>query len=105
MTELHDKLDNMGVDTLYITGLALDFCVFYSAMDATSLNYTTYVVEDATRGITPEGIAEAKSQMKENGIRFINSSEVLSSPINGQITLIPCAISLTFCLFILKYIR
>jgi len=105
MTELHDKLENMGVDTLYITGLALDFCVFYSAMDATSLNYTTYVVEDATRGITPEGIAEAKSQMKENGIRFINSSEVLSSPINGQITLIPCAISLTFCLFILKYIR
>ena len=74
MTELHDKLENMGVDTLYITGLALDFCVFYSAMDATSLNYTTYVVEDATRGITPEGIAEAKSQMKENGIPGLHTT-------------------------------
>ena len=100
-TELDDKLRNLGVDTLYITGLALDFCVFYSAMDATHLNYTTYVVLDATRGITPEGIEEAKKQMKENGVKFLESLEL---PINGQITSIPCVLSLTVCFLLLKYI-
>ena len=100
-TELDDKLRNLGVDTLYITGLALDFCVFYSAMDATHLNYTTYVVLDATRGITPEGIEDAKKQMKENGVKFLESLEL---PINGQITSIPCVLSLTVCFLLLKYI-
>merc|ERR550532_1112278 len=49
-TELNDKLISLDVDTLYIAGLALDYCVYYSAKDAITLGFKeVYVVEDATR--------------------------------------------------------
>ena len=90
---------NLGVDTLYITGLALDFCVFYSAMDAAHLKYKTHVILDATRGITPEGVEEAKSQMVENGVKLIDSNAL-----NSQNNSIPCALSIIMCLIMSKYI-
>ena len=70
------------MDTLYIVGLALDYCVFYSAKDAIGLGFKVYVVEDATRGISPEGISNAKQDMKDSGIKIIQSSEILGS--SGQ---------------------
>jgi len=36
-TELHDELTARNIATLYIVGLATDFCVFYTAMDANTL--------------------------------------------------------------------
>ena len=36
-TELESKLIELGVHKVFVTGLALDFCVFYSAMDADHL--------------------------------------------------------------------
>ena len=64
---------------LYIVGLALDYCVFYSAKDAIGYGFKVYVVEDATRGISPEGISNAKQDMKDSGIKIIQSSEILGS--------------------------
>jgi len=78
-TELNDKLIGLDVDTLYIVGLALDYCVFYSAKDAKGLGFKVYVVEDATRGISPEGISDAVQDMKDSGINIIQSSEILGS--------------------------
>ena len=82
-TELNDKLIGLDVDTLYIVGLALDYCVYYSAKDAITLGFKeVYVVEDATRGISPEGVSNAKQDMKDSGIKIIQSSEILGS--SGQ---------------------
>ena len=75
-TDLNDRLNQLEVDTVYITGLALDFCVFYSAMDAKHLGFQTFVVQDATRGITPDGVAEALEQMKSNDITIIQSTQI-----------------------------
>ena len=36
-TDLENKLIELGVDRVFVSGLALDFCVFYSAMDADHL--------------------------------------------------------------------
>jgi len=36
-TELHDELTARNISTLYVVGLATDFCVFYTAMDANTL--------------------------------------------------------------------
>ena len=65
----------MGVDTLYIVGLALDHSVFHSAKDAKSLGYTTIVVQDATRGNDTEKTSEALRQMKQMNISIIQSTE------------------------------
>jgi len=50
-TGLGDYLKERGVDQVYITGLALDVCVKYTALDAESLGFKTKVVVDATRAV------------------------------------------------------
>lgn len=78
-TQLNDKLRRLDVDKLYITGLALDYCVFYSAIDAKDLGYDVFVVRDATRGIKDKGVKDAIKKMEDSGISIIKSSDILSS--------------------------
>ena len=40
---------------MYLCGLALDFCVYYSAIDAKNLGYQTYVILNATKAIDLNG--------------------------------------------------
>ena len=42
-TDLENKLIELGVDRVFVSGLALDFCVFYSAMDADHLGTLVYL--------------------------------------------------------------
>ncbi|XP_076087760.1 nicotinamidase-like [Mytilus galloprovincialis] len=75
-TELHDKLQEDGIDALIITGLARDYCVYYTAMDARKLGYETYVVLDATRPVTKKTGDSAVADMKIKGIQIIESPDV-----------------------------
>ena len=54
-TELDFILKELEVQRVFVSGLALDFCVKFTAMDAKKLNYETYVIQDASRGISDEG--------------------------------------------------
>ena len=83
-TELDTKLKELEVERVFVSGLALDFCVKFTALDAKNLNYDTYVVEDASRGISNEGVSEALQEMKENGIEIIASSDLEDILKNGQ---------------------
>jgi nicotinamidase/pyrazinamidase len=66
-----------SIETLFFTGLATDFCVFWSAIDARKLGFTTYVIEDATRAIDLQGsLAAAWKQMTEAGVKRIQSSDI-----------------------------
>jgi nicotinamidase/pyrazinamidase len=76
-TGLHFYLNGLGVETVYLVGLALDVCVFYSALDAVQLGYRTVVVRDACRGIdSPPGSLNARlEQMRGAGIRLLNAAD------------------------------
>lgn len=77
ITGLHGFLQERNVDELYIAGLATDFCVKWSALDAIKLGYKVNVVEDAVRGIDIDGSVEAAmKEMKEAEVRFIQSGEI-----------------------------
>jgi nicotinamidase/pyrazinamidase len=76
-TGLAAYLKARGIDTVFICGLATDFCVAWTATDARKLGFTTYVVEDATRGIDLNGsLAAAWKQMTAAGVKRIQSSEI-----------------------------
>ncbi|CAF1025666.1 unnamed protein product, partial [Didymodactylos carnosus] len=77
-TQLHENFLDAGITDVYVVGLAFDYCVFYSAMDARTLNYTVYVVKDAIKGIEEHGIRYATRKMQKHGIHLINSSQLLS---------------------------
>jgi len=78
ITGLEGYLKNLDIKETYICGLALDYCVFYSAMDAKQLGFETYVIIDATKGIdSPENnIDKALRKIKENNIKTIESSDL-----------------------------
>ena len=77
MTGLAGYLKERGVNTVFVTGLATDFCVAWTAMDARKLGFTAYVIEDATRAIDLNGsLAAAWKQMTEAGVKRIQSSDI-----------------------------
>jgi len=77
-TGLGDYLQGRGATELYIAGLAADYCVKFSALDARQLGFRTFVVEDATRGVElqPGDVGRALEQMRAAGVQLIRSAEV-----------------------------
>ncbi|MDR1900274.1 MAG: bifunctional nicotinamidase/pyrazinamidase [Treponema sp.] len=78
-TGLEGFVRGLGLDTVIIGGLATDYCVFYSALDAARLGFRTLVLGDAVRGVGyPEGSVEkALAEMEAAGIALVSSGEVL----------------------------
>jgi nicotinamidase/pyrazinamidase len=76
-TGLAGYLKERGIDTVFLVGLATDFCVAWSAVDARKSGFTTYVVEDATRAIDLNGsLAAAWKQMTEAGVKRIKAADI-----------------------------
>ena len=69
-TGLHGYLENRGVTALTFAGLATDFCVAYSALDAARLGYGVTVRLDMCRGIDLDGsLTQMISQMTQAGVK------------------------------------
>ena len=76
-TGLAGYLKERGIERLFIAGLATDFCVAWTALDARARGYDTFVVEDATRAIDLNGsLADAWQQMTAKGVRRIRSEHI-----------------------------
>jgi len=79
-TGLAGYLKGRGIKTVYVTGLATDFCVAWTAMDARKHGFDAYVVEDATRAIDLNGsLAAAWKQMQAKGVKRIQSADILGA--------------------------
>lgn len=77
-TGLAGYLKQRGINTVFVTGLATDFCVAWTAMDARKLGFQVYVIEDATRAIDLNGsLAAAWKQMSAKGVKRIQSSDIV----------------------------
>jgi nicotinamidase/pyrazinamidase len=77
-TGLAGYLKERGIDTVYMVGLALDFCVMFSALDARSAGFNAFVVLDACRAIDLDGsLAVAIERMQTAGVGLIQSSELI----------------------------
>lgn len=75
-TGLADYLRGRGIRQLYLAGLAADYCVYFSAKDALQEGFEVFFVEDATRAISAEGYAQARTDLTQRGARFITAAEV-----------------------------
>ncbi len=71
-----------GFRRLFLAGLATDYCVAWSAEDATRLGYEVIVLDDACRGIglpTATGrttIDDARARLTASGVRFASAAEI-----------------------------
>lgn len=78
-TGLKGYLKEHQIDTVYIVGIATDFCVAWTALDAAQMGFKTYVIEDACKAIDlNDSLQHAWQIMREQGIDRIQSSTILS---------------------------
>ena len=77
-TGLAGYLKERGIDTVYMVGLALDFCVMFSALDARAAGFNAFVVLDACRAIDRDGsLAAAMERMQTAGVGLIQSNQLI----------------------------
>jgi nicotinamidase-related amidase len=80
MSELSSLLINEGIKRVFVCGLALDYCVKCTAIDAAKAGYETFVIEEATKAVdqSEEGLKETKREMEEHGVTFVKYNDVMS---------------------------
>ncbi|MGH1437972.1 MAG: isochorismatase family protein, partial [Lewinella sp.] len=80
-TGMGDWLKEQGIDTVYVMGLATDYCVKFTALDALELGFTTYLIKDASRGVnlSPGDVDNAVAEMSEKGVKVIHSTQILKA--------------------------
>ncbi|MSO22986.1 MAG: bifunctional nicotinamidase/pyrazinamidase [Acidobacteria bacterium] len=69
-TELGIYLQQQGVDSVFVLGLATDYCVKFTALDAASLGFRTHLILDGCRGVNlePNDAQQAVEEMKAAGV-------------------------------------
>lgn len=74
-TGLKGYLNNLAIERIFLCGLALDYCVYYTAIDGIDFGFDVSLIMDATKGIDdPEGsISNALKDMEEKGIKFVKA--------------------------------
>ena len=77
-TGLAEHLAARGVEELWLLGLASDYCVKFSALDAVSVGLRTLVVEEGCRGIdlSPGDVARAWDEMRAAGVKVVSEASV-----------------------------
>jgi nicotinamidase/pyrazinamidase len=68
-----------AIRRVFVCGLATDYCVAWSALDARAAGFDTFVIEDACRAIDANGsLARAWAQMEAAGVQRIQSAEIIA---------------------------
>ncbi len=75
-TGLHDYLQMEGIEELYVMGLATDYCVKWTALDARRLGYRVSVIADGCRGVglSPRDIDDALDELRAAGVELTSSA-------------------------------
>ncbi|MEN0006189.1 MAG: bifunctional nicotinamidase/pyrazinamidase [Bacteroidota bacterium] len=78
-TGMGDYLKEKGVTEVYVMGLATDYCVKFTALDAVDLGFKVSLLEDGCRGVNlKEGdVEKALTEMREKGVRLMQSAEIM----------------------------
>lgn len=80
-TGLGDYLKEKNVQKVYVMGLATDYCVKFTALDAVELGFETILIEDGARGVNlqPGDVEKAVQEMERKGVKQIQSNAILAT--------------------------
>lgn len=75
-TGLAEYLQQESITDVYLLGLATDYCVKFSCLDAVKLNFNVYLIADACRGVElqPGDTARALQELQTAGVHILNSN-------------------------------
>lgn len=76
-TGMGDYLKGRGVTSIYVIGLAADYCVNFTGLDGLELGFESTIIMDATRAIDEENLKKTMEEFKEKGGKIINSPDII----------------------------
>ena len=77
--DLAEFLRLRKVERVFVTGLATDYCVRQTALDARAAGFTVFLVEDAVRGVAPDSTAAALADLEAAGVLRVRSQQIADS--------------------------
>ena len=82
-TGMAEWLQGQGIKEVFVCGLATDYCVKFTALDAVSLGFKTHLIEDASRGVNlqRDDVANAIKEMKRAGVIVLQSAQMLDKQV------------------------
>ena len=77
-TGLGEWLKAQAVTEVFVCGLATDYCVKFTALDAAKMGFKTHLIEDASRGVNlrPDDVRNAIEEMKRAGVVVMQSGGI-----------------------------
>ena len=78
-TGMSEWLIGKGVTEVHVCGLATDYCVKFTALDAVSAGFKTHLIEDASQGVNlqPNDVNNAIAEMKQAGVLIEQSANMV----------------------------
>jgi nicotinamidase/pyrazinamidase len=77
--DLAEFLQHRKVNRVFLSGLAIEYCVRCTALDACASGFEVFLVEDAVRGLTPAGSAAALVELEAAGVVRVRSEQLEDS--------------------------
>ena len=82
-SKLAEILKEAEITHVYIVGLAMDYCVRFTAIDAAKEGITTYVIEEGTKAVNPTSWAAVKAEMEKAGVQIVTMGSDAVSKTKG----------------------
>jgi nicotinamidase/pyrazinamidase len=81
-TGLGEYLKDQGVTEVCLCGLATDYCVKFTALDAVGLGFTAHLIEDACRGVELRqgDVRRAIDEMRKQGVTILQAGQLKAAP-------------------------
>ncbi|QIW98615.1 hypothetical protein AMS68_004133 [Peltaster fructicola] len=76
MSDLKATLEHAGIKRVYTCGLAFDFCVKYTAIDAVEAGFDTYLIEDLTNSVNARNREGGKKELVTQRVHLITAAEL-----------------------------
>ncbi|KAF6008224.1 hypothetical protein HII13_004008 [Brettanomyces bruxellensis] len=83
-TECEKFLKDHDITDVYVVGLAYDYCVLNSSIDAADLGFNTYVVKDLSKAVAPESNIDTEKSYQEHNIHLITSDSPELKKVEAQ---------------------
>lgn len=73
--DITSVLRNKGVTDVFVVGLAGDYCVFHTAVDAVKAGFRSWLIEEGTKCVVPSGWDQTKEQLCTAGVSVIHADD------------------------------
>jgi nicotinamidase-related amidase len=84
-SDLAETLHKAGITDVYVVGLAGDYCVKFTAIDAQKEGFKTWVVGDVTRAVDPSAMGEVYKEYEKAGVTVIATDDAQVHRVKEQV--------------------